>query len=282
MLKSPGDLSETLRHVAAQLRDGGIGDFAAEATQIIAAAGENAEAACAMACRRVSGEPMALILGRTTFRGLALQVPPGTLAPRPETEALVERATRLVRETRIDEPRVIDMCCGTGNIAVAIAVELPGATVFASDLTKQCVTAARQNVEMHGLRSRVTIAEGDLFEPLRGRGLEGTVDLVTCNPPYISTGRLESDAAELLRHEPREAFDAGPYGLNIHQRVIKIALEFLRPGGWLVFEYGAGQGRQLQLLLRRAQAYDEIDTTDHGPGAAGVASARKTAPSAQA
>src|SRR5256885_15085573 len=121
MAQSREDFSATLKIIAAQLRAGGIKDSAGEADQIVATAGADADAARAMAWRRLAGEPIALILGRTTFRGLTLHVLPGTLAPRPDTEALVERATSLLRQTGIDEPRVIDMCCGTANIAVASA-----------------------------------------------------------------------------------------------------------------------------------------------------------------
>ena len=102
------------------------------------------------------------------------------------------------------------------------------------------------------------------FRDLAGQGLEGSVDLVVCNPPYISTGRLEKDRAELLVHEPREAFDGGPYGLSIHQRVLKDALPFLVPGGSLLFEIGAGQDRQIKILFERARAYEGVTLLGDG------------------
>jgi len=107
-----------------------------------------------------------------------------------------------------------------------------------------------------GLEARVTVAQGDLFAGFAGLGLEGGVDAIVCNPPYISEKRLAADRAPLLEHEPREAFDGGPYGLSIHQRVLKDAPAFLKPGGLLMFEFGLGQERQLELLATRVRAYD--------------------------
>ena len=191
--------------------------------------------------------------GRAPFMGLELVIAPGALVPRAETELLGCTALEALRG--IDAPRVIDMCCGSGNLACAIAHRLPAARVWASDLTEGCTTVARRNVQHLRLTERVHVAQGDLFAGLAGLGLEGTVDAVVCNPPYISEKRLEGDRATLLEHEPREAFDGGPYGLSIHQRVLKDAAAFLRPGGVVLFEVGLGQDRQVELLFRRARIY---------------------------
>jgi release factor glutamine methyltransferase len=193
--------------------------------------------------------------GRAPFMGLELVVAPGALVPRAETELLGRTALGALEG--IAAPRVIDMCCGSGNLACAIAHHLPAARVWASDLTEGCTVVARRNVEHLGLSERVRVAQGDLFAGLAGLGLEGTVDAVVCNPPYISVKRLEGDRAALLEHEPREAFDGGPYGLSIHQRVVRDAVAFLRPGGVLLFEVGLGQDRQVEQLFRRARAYAE-------------------------
>jgi release factor glutamine methyltransferase len=150
------------------------------------------------------------------------------------------------------------MCCGVGNIGVAIAAALPGAYVWSADLTDECVAAARRNVSLHALEERVSIVQGDLFAPLAELGLEGSVDMIVCNPPYISSGRLAADRAHLLEHEPREAFDAGPYGLSIHQRVVRDAPSFLRPGGHLLMELGEGQACQVGRLVERSGCYTSI------------------------
>jgi release factor glutamine methyltransferase len=215
----------------------------------------------------------AIAEGRQTFLGVPLLCGEGALVPRPETELLGETAIAKVRAAG-PGARVIDMCCGTGNLACAIAALVPDARVWASDLTDGCVSWARRNVEHLGLAGRVTVRQGDLFAALDGCGLEGTIDVVVCNPPYISSGRLAGDRAGLLDAEPREAFDGGPYGLTIHQRVLREALPYLKPGGWLLFEFGAGQHRQLQILFQRAKVYEDVALVPDAAGNARVIAAR--------
>ena len=116
--------------------------------------------------------------------------------------------------------------------------------------------------------------QGDLFASLKGVAPSGEIDLIVCNPPYISTGRLAKDSAHLLENEPREAFDGGPYGLSIHQRVIKEAPEHLREGGYLVFEMGLGQERQLELLFARFKGFETPRIFQDAAGAPRVVGAR--------
>lgn len=121
------------------------------------------------------------------------------------------------------------------------------------------------------------MVQGNLFAGLAGLGLEGSIDAVVCNPPYISQNRLARAAAALLEHEPREAFDGGPYGLSIQQRVIKDALPFLRPGGVLLFEIGAGQERQVRRLFERSRQYQPIRSFANAAGEVRVMSGGKRA-----
>ena len=200
-----------------------------------------------------------------------LLVERGVLMPRTETELLGNTALALLE----DGSRVIDMCCGSGNLACALASRLPNARVWATDLTDACVALARRNAAHVGVNN-VTVAQGDLFSGLAG--LEGTIDLVVCNPPYISQAKLAGERAALLESEPREAFDGGPYGLSIHQRVVKEALPFLKPGGWLLFEIGLGQDRQVKLLFERTRAYQDLRSAANAAGEVRVVGARKINP----
>lgn len=269
---------KAVAEIVAILEARGI-ERAAEEAEAIVCAAPTAVDAHAFARRRAEGAPLAYVLGRQRFMGVELLAAPGALVPRTETELLGETASRILGEKDAEGRGLvaIDMCCGSGNLACGIASRLGSLTVFASDLTDGCVGLARRNVEHLGLASRVTVVQGDLFAPLAGRGLEGRVDVVVCNPPYISTGRLGKDRATLLAHEPVEAFDGGPYGLSIHQRVVGDALAFLAPRGWLLFEIGAGQDKQLKILFQRSRAYDSVELLNDSAGIPRVVCARKQA-----
>ncbi len=216
--------------------------------------------------------------GKVRFLEVELAAAPGAIIARKETETLGRKAIEIIRErTKRDGPQlIVDMCTGSGNLACAIAHHVPEARVYASDLTEGSVAVARQNVHMLDLADRVVVEQGDLFEPLRARGdLSGKVDVVVCNPPYISTGKLEKESSALLENEPREAFDGGPYGIAIHQRVVRDALEFLKPDGVILFEIGAGQAKQVTILFSRAKGYDDAELVTDSNGEIRVVVSRR-------
>ncbi|RWK43282.1 class I SAM-dependent methyltransferase [Mesorhizobium sp.] len=204
--------------------------------------------------------------GRTIFMGLELLIAPGALVPRPETELLGTTALDVLRRMNLSAPRVVDMCCGAGNLACAIAHYAPAAQVWASDLTDGCVEVARRNVAHHDMADRVSVLRGDLFGAFSNLELDSAIDVIVCNPPYISEKRLEGDRAHLTELEPREAFAAGPYGLSIHMRVIKDAPRYLRRGGILLFEVGLGQDRQVMRLLERSKSFEGIRAVTNEAG----------------
>jgi release factor glutamine methyltransferase len=206
------------------------------------------------------------------FMDVELLVERGVLVPREETELLGNTALALLPPKAL----LIDMCCGSGNLACAIASRRPDVRIWASDLTDACASLARKNAAHLGAAERVTVVQGDLFSALQD--LEGTIDLVVCNPPYISRAKLAGERAVLLANEPREAFDGGPYGLSIHQRVVREALPFLKPGGWLLFEIGLGQERQVRMLFERTRAYEDLRTVANAAGEVRVIAGRKINP----
>lgn len=209
-----------------------------------------------------------------TFMGVELLVNADVLAPREET-TLLGRAARDVLARRAGAQIVVDMCCGCGNLALALATHCPRAFVYACDLTPGATSVASMNAKRNGLDGRVAIRRGDLFGALADERLQHQVDLVVCNPPYISTARLAGDRAHLLESEPREAFDGGPYGISILQRLVREAADHLKPGGWLAFEFGEGQERQARLLLDRAGRYDSVALLEDAQGRPRVALARR-------
>ncbi|MDQ0995021.1 release factor glutamine methyltransferase [Phyllobacterium ifriqiyense] len=212
-------------------------------------------------------------MSRHSFLGIELEIAGGVLIPREETELLGRTAIGIVANST--SPLVIDMCCGSGNLGLAIASAVPSAKVMSADLTDETVNAARHNTQRLGLSDRVEVYQGDLFAAFGDKSPAGKVDLVVCNPPYISAKRLHETLAHLLEEEPREAFDGGPFGISILQRLVRDSADMLRPGGSLAFEFGEGQHHQVAHLLSRSGAYEEISFVDNELGIARVAIARK-------
>jgi HemK-like putative methylase len=190
------------------------------------------------------------------FLEVDLFLAPGVLVPRRETEVLGRSAIGIL-DRLTGAATVVDMCCGSGNLALAMARHCPATRIWAADLTDTAVALARRNVSRYALGDRITVAQGDLFAAIENAGIEGRVDMVVCNPPYISSSRLENESAYLLDNEPRAAFDGGPYGISILQRLVRAAVDYLKPDGWLLFEFGEGQERLAASLLARTGAYGE-------------------------
>jgi release factor glutamine methyltransferase len=232
----------------------------------------------ALVARRAALEPVAYLLGHKEFYGLDFIVDRSVLVPRPETELLVDLALELARPRTTDHgPRttdhrlaqnkaedvltcspvhpftrspnrpsvvVSDIGTGSGCIAVAVAANLPGALVYAVDISPAALHVARQNVERHGLIDCVRLLQGDLLDPL-----PEPVDLLISNPPYTVLSEID---AGVRQHEPQLALDGGPDGLEVYRRLLVAAPARLRPGAAILLEIGATQGAAL-LELARAQ-----------------------------
>ena len=208
--------------------------------------------------RKREGVPLAHLTGRQSFLGVELLAGPAALIPRTETEILGRAALEYLMK-RSAAPVVIDVCTGCGNLALAYAKHLPGARVYAADLSAEAVELARRNAEFTGLAGRVKFFAGDLFAPLAGLGLEGKCDLVSCNPPYITSAKVPKMAPEISAHEPKLAFDGGALGLSVLTRLFHDAPTFLKPGGALAFELGLGQGPLLYKRLLRLEWVENVE-----------------------
>ncbi len=213
-----------------------------------------------------SGVPLAHLTGRQSFLGLEFIAGPATLIPRKETELLGEAALGKLRELADErgEVVVIDIGTGTGNLALAFAHREPRARVYASDISADALELARRNRDRMGLHDHVELRRGDLFEPFAD--LAGRCDLIVCNPPYISSAKVKHLDPEIALHEPDIAFDGGPYGVSFLLRLLRSAPAFLKPGSWLGFEVGAGQGDSLVDRLKKSRAFSEVDTRADAEG----------------
>jgi len=185
--------------------------------------------------RRLGGESVAYLLGEQEFWGLPFFVDASVLVPRPDTETVIEVA-RALRVDRAAACRVLDLCSGSGAIAISIAKELPAAHVIATEVSPEAAATAGRNIERNGMAERVEIRIGDLFAPVAGERF----DLIVSNPPYIASATIATLSAE-VRREPRLALDGGPDGLVFYDRICAVAPEYLLPGGALVLEHGFDQ-----------------------------------------
>lgn len=200
----------------------------------------------ALISRRLSGEPTQYLTGSREFYGRAFRVDARVLIPRPETELLVEMALDGLPK---DAPsRVVDLCTGSGCIAVTIAAERPLASVWATDLSPDACAVAKENAERLDVAARVTVLAGDLFAPLPA---DARFDLVVSNPPYIASAQIPGLQTEVQK-EPHLALDGGLDGLVLIRRIIGDARGRLNPGGLLAMEIGEDQGEAVRALLESA------------------------------
>lgn len=236
----------------------------------------------ALIVRRIAGEPIAYLTGRQRFMGLELLASPEALIPRAESELLGQLAVQKLRAMAAGEatpPIVIDVCCGSGNLALALAHAVPQAQVHGADISEAAIALARNNARQLGLASRVTLHTGDLLAPF-GTAFAHKVDLLVSLPPYISTAKMVAMPREIVGHEPHLAFDGGPFGVRILMRLIRESPSLLRPGGWLGMEVGLGQGPAMAQLLEKHAAYDSVETVCDADGAIRAVLARAALPTA--
>jgi release factor glutamine methyltransferase len=217
--------------LAARLRAVGC-VFAEDEARLLTDAAATPDDLAVLVSRRVSGVPLEQVLGWVEFYGLRIAVAPGVFVPRRRTEVLVREAAGLARPGAV----VVDLCCGSGALGVALASVVPGVELHAADLDPAAVACARSNVGAVGGR----VHAGDLFDALPA-DLRGRVDLLLANVPYVPSGVIGSMPREAREHEPRSALDGGGDGLDVARRVVADAPGWLSRGGSLLFETSEAQ-----------------------------------------
>lgn len=224
--------------------------------------------------QRARGRPVAYIVGHREFWGLTFAVDERVLIPRPETESLVEA---VLEELAGEEaPVVVDVGTGSGCVAVSLAVALPQATVYATDISRDAVEVARGNAARHGVADRVVVLAGDLLRPLPA-SLAGRVVAVVSNPPYIPAARWRALPVQIRDHEPAVALVAGPAGTEIHARLIAAAADWLAPHGVLALEVAPEQAEDVVALARESGRYRSVRIRRDGGGAPRVVVCRRAA-----
>jgi release factor glutamine methyltransferase len=200
--------------------------------------------------RRADAEPVAYLVGHREFFSLEFEVTPDVLIPRPDTETLVVEALDAAKPHAA--PRVLDLGTGSGCIAVAIAVNHPGALVTAIDRSGAALAVAGRNAQRHGVGERVRLLEGDLFAPLSG---DAQFDIVASNPPYVAADEIVGLQPDVSRHEPQEALDGGTDGLDVIRRILLGAGPVLPAGGHLMLECSPEQAAPIRALFEGSRRF---------------------------
>jgi release factor glutamine methyltransferase len=191
--------------------------------------------------RREHREPTAYIVGAREFWGRRFVITPAVLVPRPETELIIEEALAVVRG--FPAPRIADIGTGSGILAVTLAVDVPNATVVATDLSSEALKVAQKNAELHEAAERITFVRTSYLDDV-----PGAFEVIVANPPYVRDGDKPALSSD-VRHEPDVALFGGPDGLRDVGGTLDAAAAKLTPGGWLVMEFGYGQEDDVRRLI---------------------------------
>jgi len=214
---------------------------------------KNAEEFFTLVERRKKGECAAYILGKKEFRGLEFLVNRSVLVPRPDTETLVEAAISVIKEiSSANSIKILDLCTGSGAIAVSLKNEIPCLEVWAADISAEALETAKENTRRLPGENQIHFYQGDLYDALP----RSSFNLIVSNPPYVPTDEIKTLSAE-VQNEPRLALDGGKTGLEIISRIINGSHDFLRRGGSLLLEADPRQMEKIAFLLA-GKGYNNI------------------------
>ena len=226
--------------------------------------------------RAAEHEPIAYLTGIAHFFNLEFEVNRDVLIPRPDTETLVENVLQLVRnQSGLEAPRILDLCTGSGCIAIALASRLKHATIIAGDISPKAVGMARRNAEKLGVADRVSVEQGHLYEALAGKVDVQPFDLIVANPPYIPTSQIETLPRNVREYEPVNALDGGLDGLVVHRKILAGAPERLALGGRVFLEIAFDQAGRAMDMMSRLPAFEEVRILKDYSGRDRVLTAKK-------
>ncbi len=197
--------------------------------------------------KRINHIPLQHIIGETEFMGLTFKVNEDVLVPRFDTEILVDEVVKYVGDEYL---KVLDMCTGSGCIAITISDMCDNVTVVASDISKDAIEVAKENNQLN--QTEVTFVESDLFE-----NVEGMFDVIVSNPPYIKTDEIENLQEEVKLHDPKLALDGGESGLDFYRKIVEQSKDHLKTNGMIFFEIGFDQAEEVSNILK-ANGYHDI------------------------
>ena len=226
--------------------------------------------------KRASHVPLQYITKRVEFMSLDFVVDEGVLIPRPETEILVEAVIKKTDNKRYHDRiiTIIDIGTGSGNIAVSLAKSISNVKIYASDISREALTVANENVLRHDVTDQIHLLHGNVFEAFSSNVKKGQVDFIVSNPPYVSKSESKNLEPELIDHEPLLALIGGVDGLFFYKQIIKDAANWIKPGGYLIIEIGETQANSIIKLMQNELHYDEIEIINDLQGKERIISAK--------
>jgi release factor glutamine methyltransferase len=230
-----------------------------------------------MIMRRIDGEPLQYITGNVNFYGHDIIVRKGVFIPRPETEVLVDivvKHARLIRNARLrgkGKLRILDLCTGSGNIAISLTKILPECKILSSDISDTALNIAKENAAIHSVFDRIEFIKADLLN--MPQKYKGRFDIIACNPPYIVSGDMKYLAKEISR-EPIQALVGGEDGMDFYRRIIKYSPEFLKKNGMIILEIGDSKSMKIKEIIKNSAVFSQVEFSDDLNGIRRVAAAR--------
>lgn len=208
--------------------------------------------------KRLKNIPLQYITKHQEFMGMDFFIEEGVLIPRPETEILVEKIIEKLKDKKSNSPlRVADLGTGSGIIAISVAKYIKDVTIYAIDISEKTLKLAFKNAHKHNCEDRIIFLQGDLFEPLRGKIDQNSLDGIVSNPPYISLEDFELLPIEIREKEPKIALYGGINGIDYYRKIIKKASYFLKKNGFLALEVGAGQAKKVKELILKENNFKQ-------------------------
>lgn len=220
--------------------------------------------------KRCSGYPLQYLLGQWEFFGFPVKVGEGVLIPRPDTETLVEQIIDICKKNHLESPEIADLCSGSGCIAIALKKHIPGAKVYAAELSDEALVYLRQNVSVNN--ADIEIIQGDVLDENFSRRFSG-LDIIVSNPPYLTGEEMQSLQTE-VSYEPEKALYGGTDGLDFYRRMTALWKDSLKTGGWLAYEFGMGQHDAVKEILEN-NSFTDIELRIDGGGIIRTAAGRK-------
>ena len=221
---------------------------------------DHADAYFELIDRKAAGEPLQYIVGEQEFMGLNFKVNESVLIPRQDTETLVETALSFAK-TKKGTISILDMCCGSGAIAVSMAHFLKKSKIVACDISEAALDVARGNAKRNGVEKKINFIESDLYvSAKKKKPMKDKFDMILCNPPYIPSSVIPTLQTEVKDHEPISALDGGADGLDFYRRMATDSATHLKKGGYILFEIGHDQAEAVTALLEENGNYQDIFT----------------------